>query len=245
MKNSELIARKVSKIKENDIDENGLNGHQRNGKRVAEIKANNIGEDGLNTHQRNGIKHKEWLLTEAGQLDIINRSNRAKEHQSKIDPITGLMEAKRRAKIMVETKINNIDELGLNGFERSHWKAGKNTGFIEGIFWQYSNERRFLERAVLEGTISKISRGPSIKYSFNNDTKTYFSDFIIDNTIYEIKSTYTMFGLENSFLKKNIAKLDAAKSLGYIVYVVIDDKTTLFSDSRCSISHLLEGPINE
>lgn len=240
LKNSDLIAQKVAVIKANDIDETGLNAHQRNGKKVASIKANDIDDTGLNAHQRNGQKYVEWLNTDAGKQHLLDHSERQKQRQNSIDNKTGLKESKRRAIKAVETMLTKINELGLNGFDQRHWKTGKNTGFVNGVFWQYSNERRFLERAIIDGSICKVKRGPAIEYEYNGEHKRYMADYIIDNNLYEVKSKYTMFGKNNEYLRKNVAKLLAAKKFGYDVYVVIDDKTISLAVFLDSISNLLE-----
>jgi hypothetical protein len=237
-----LASRKAAETKLNDVDENGLNAHQRSAIKVAEVKSNKIDPvTGLNAHQVNGRKYSEWLDTSDGQLRRIELAKMASENQNKIDPTTGQKESKRRAKLMVDTKLSNIDENGLNGFERGHWNANGNTGFINGIYWQYSNERRFLERAVALGIINDVKRGPAVSYVFDGEERKYLSDFLIgDNKLFEVKSHYTMFGKNNEYLHKNIAKLSAAAKFGYEVFVVIDDETIPLSTFIGSVSHLLE-----
>ena len=200
---------------------------------------------GLNGHQENGKKYKEWLETEAGKARLLEISQQVSANQNEIDPVTGEKEANRRARKMVETKLSKIDELGLNGFERAHWKGGNNTGFIKGVYWQYSNERRFLERADAMGIIENIKRGPAIPYEFNGNKKTYLIDYQLDNKVFEIKSKYTMFGQNNEYLQQNVAKLLAAKQSGYEVFVVIDDETLLLESFLSSITDILESMISD
>ncbi len=131
---------------------------------------------------------------------------------------------------MVETKINNIDENGLNSFDRSHWKGGKG-GFIDGIYYQSSNEKRFLELIKFFDQTKNIKRGKKIVYSSNNEERTYLPDYILnDKILFEVKSKYTMFGKDNEFLENNISKLLSAKESGYIVYLFIDDKIQSLED---------------
>ena len=49
-----------------------------------------------------------------------------------------------------------------------------------------------------------------------------------------------MFGKNNQFLENNVAKLLAAKEAGYVVFVVLDDKTISLSTFIRSISHLFQ-----
>lgn len=242
---AQLASRKASATKYNDVDESGKNKHQRSAEHVSKIKREKINPmTGLNVHQENGKRYKEWLETDAGKARLQEISLQVSTNQNEIDPITGEKEARRRARKMVETKLADIDQLGLNGFERSHWKGGNNTGFIKGIYWQYSNERRFLERADAMGIIENIKRGPAIPYEFNGNKKTYLIDYQLDNKVFEVKSKYTMFGQNNEYLQQNVAKLIAAKQSGYEVFVVIDDETLPLESFLSSISDILESMIN-
>ena len=100
------------------------------------------------------------------------------------------------------------------------------------INFQGTYEYEFLE--MLEekyGAVwisENISRGPSIWYNdpVTNTRRLYISDFIIGNTIYEIKSSWTWnkLGKDLDLEKKNKAKLLEAKSQGYDVILVIDGK---------------------
>lgn len=243
---AQLSSRKAAETKYNDVDEFGKNKHQRSAEYVSQIKREKINPvTGLNGHQENGEKYKKWLKTDAGKARLKEMSVQASVNQNKINPITGEKEAKRRAKKMVETKLSNIDELGLNSFERAHWKGGSNTGFIKGVYWQYSNERRFLERADAMGIIENIKRGPAIQYEFNGARKTYLVDYQLENKLFEVKSKYTMFGQNNEYLQQNVAKLLAAKQSGYEVFVVIDDETLPLESFLSSITDILESMIGD
>ena len=241
LSNGQRIAAKIAENKRNDIDDSGLNMHQRSALKVAAIKASKIDpETGLNVHQLTGIKSSEWYKTPEGKIIKERQAKENSKRLSEIDPETGLTESKRRAKIMVETKLNNIDENGLNGFDRTHWVGGKG-GFVDGIYYQSSNEKRFLETMSATLTTSSITRGKSIHYTVDGSEHRYIPDYIIGDRLFEVKSKYTMFGPNNKFLKTNVAKLDAALKSGYIVFVVIDDETILYPTFRSSIANLLES----
>lgn len=238
----QVASRKAALTKAADIDETGKNKHQRSAEYVSQIKREKINpETGLNVHQETALKWKEWAKSDIGKEIITRQAKEASKRMNSIDPATGETEAARRAKKMVDTKLTNVNELGLNGFEQAHWKGGKNTGFIKGVYWQYSNERRFLERADAMGIIENVTRGPAIPYTFKGMNKTYLSDYKIENKVFEIKSRYTMFGKNNEYLEQNVTKLLAAKQLGYEVFVVIDDETLTFECFLNSISDILEG----
>lgn len=98
--------------------------------------------------------------------------------------------------------------------------------------YQGSFEYEFLEELEekfgLEWVEKNVRRGPSIWYRDpeTNEKRLYISDFIIDNTIYEIKSHWswnkkdTDLGLE----RLNKAKLQQCIAEGYNVKLILDGK---------------------
>jgi len=98
------------------------------------------------------------------------------------------------------------------------------------INYQGTYEYDFLEKLELEnGTkwlVENVKRGPAIWYNdpFDNIKRLYISDFIIYNTIYEIKSSWTWnkHGKDMILEEKNKAKINAAKTEGYNVVLVLD-----------------------
>jgi len=100
------------------------------------------------------------------------------------------------------------------------------------INYQGTYEYKFLESLELENNlewISKnVSRGPSIWYidPEGSNKKLYISDFIIDNTIFEIKSSWTWDrnGKNSQLREKNKAKLTECVSQGYNVVLVLNNQ---------------------
>lgn len=220
---SKIIADKIAENKRNNIDENGLDMHQRGALNSAKSKREDIDENGLNAHQRNGINFSNWCFsTESGTEYRRQHGERQRARMQNGEAI-------RRSKLSVETRLNDVDENGVNGFDRAHLKS-KNCGFIDGVFYQSSNEKRFLENAKNLG-ITDVKRGPGFKYMFEENERTYLSDYVIGNSLYEVKSNYTWHGVDNCYLEMNIAKLEAAKKAGYSCYVVIDDQIVHFDSA--------------
>lgn len=222
LSNAKKIADKIAYNKLNTIDENGNNMHTISGMRSAEAKFKKIDENGVNVHSLTAKKYKEFLKTESG-IDFINRMKVERRNEMLTLTENGETEATRRARIMVNTKINDIDKNGLNTFERAHW-YNKNSGRIDEVYYQSSNEKRFLEQHKRKyGSLTGITRGKAIPYTYNNKQKIYLPDYIFNNTLYEIKSKYTMFGVDNKLLEQNLSKVYAAQTQGYVVILVIDD----------------------
>lgn len=98
------------------------------------------------------------------------------------------------------------------------------------LLYQGTHEYDFLESWELKNGISwvidNIKRGPSIWYTDPMDLyeRLYISDFIINGTIYEIKSAWTWnkHGKDKLLEEKNRAKLTAAKQAGYNVILILD-----------------------
>lgn len=102
--------------------------------------------------------------------------------------------------------------------------------------YQGTYEFEFLEELEQEHGIDwiqkNVSRGPSIWYidPEDNTKRLYISDFIIYNTIYEIKSSWTWnkHGKDLILEAKNKAKLNQCVLDGYKVMLVLDKKEIIY-----------------
>ena len=112
------------------------------------------------------------------------------------------------------------------------------------VLYQGTYEYEFLEELEyingLEWVISNVQRGPSLWYidPLTSEKKLYISDFIIDNTIYEIKSSWTWNknGKDLDLEKKNKAKLTECVNQGYNVVLILDFK-------RIEYARLMDGTL--
>lgn len=90
------------------------------------------------------------------------------------------------------------------------------------------NEIKFLEELEkqhgIDWIIMNVKIPEPVEYIFNNKKKRYKPDFLINNTIYEIKSSYSWFEYRRHgrLDQINTAKLNAALQLGYEVVLVLD-----------------------
>lgn len=117
---------------------------------------------------------------------------------------------------------------------RSPWQNNLQCPMIEyknsGISYQGSFEFNFLEdlenKKGIEWIKENVKRGPGFWYidPTDNVKRLYISDFLIYNTIYEIKSdwTWNKHGKDIMLEQKNKAKLNAAKEAGYNVILVLN-----------------------
>lgn len=98
------------------------------------------------------------------------------------------------------------------------------------INFQGSHEYKFLEKLETEFGIEwleqNVRRGPTICYidPTDNIKRLYLSDFIIGNTIYEIKSHWTWNKKDKDLIseKRNKAKLAACIEQSYKVKLILD-----------------------
>lgn len=120
-----------------------------------------------------------------------------------------------------------------------HWKNNPHQNNIQcpllpykdtTINYQGSYEYEFLEkleqRHGLDWVKSNVKRGPSIWYNDPKDgvKRLYISDFLIDNTIYEIKSRWTWDrnGTNEVLENMNKEKLNECVRQGYKVILVLN-----------------------
>jgi len=147
----------------------------------------------------------------------------------------------------VKTRKANGHYEKLAKMMRKHWDANpwdnnaqcpilfyKNTKLV----YQGSYEYHFLEELEYQYGIDWISknvkRGPSFYYIDPNDLeeKLYISDFIIGNTIYEIKSSWTWNkkGRDLLLQKQNIKKLTKCVEEGYDVILVLNQEKLKYDE---------------
>jgi hypothetical protein len=104
--------------------------------------------------------------------------------------------------------------------------------------YQGTYELEFLEELEdefgLDWITKNIKRGPSLWYidPTDNTKRLYISDFIISNTIYEIKSSWTWnkHGKDILLEKKNKAKLTACIDQCYNVVLVLNQKRISYEE---------------
>lgn len=128
---------------------------------------------------------------------------------------------------------------------QDHWKNNPHQNNLRcplvsykntSINYQGSFEYCFLEKLEAEYGIdwvkSNVKRGPSLQYIDPTDgvERLYLSDFIINDTIYEIKSLWTWNKHGKDFIleEKNKAKLTSCIHHGYNVVLVLDKEEILW-----------------
>lgn len=237
-------AKKMVETKRGIIDpETGLDLCKIIGKKQKETKNKIDPETGLTLHKLSGEKSlKTKRKKDENGLDWFDRvkpglkkkasENGVRLHAKRIADIDedGLDHYARRTKKMLE----DVDEFGLNAFDRADKnKRRSNAKKIyrdSHLHYQCTYELKWLSDIEkdkgLIWLLTNVKNGPSFKYlnPIVNAYRYYISDFMIGNTIYEIKSSYTWNrnGSDMELEAVNKAKLQSVKMQGFDVILILD-----------------------
>lgn len=148
--------------------------------------------------------------------------------------ITKLSRAKARETMIKNGTYEVLRQKSQAAWAKKPWQnnlqcpliAYKNTK----LNYQGSFEFNFLQTLEnlhgIEWVENNVRRGPTVWYvdPTSQVKRLYISDFLIDNTVYEIKSfwTWNKHGKDLSLEQKNKAKLMACKEQGYNVMLVLN-----------------------
>jgi hypothetical protein len=154
--------------------------------------------------------------------------------RNNIDPVTGksmvdvAIEKTIEKKAMVDpvTGLSGIDKAFVSGFQSKYYFEDKSLPLI----YRGSYEKIFLDKKFSE-LGEKLFReyvknGPSFKYinPVTNKSTRYFSDYIIDGVVYEIKSCWTFDECGKNTNKRlvNLFKLKTVQDAGFSIILVLD-----------------------
>lgn len=164
-------------------------------------------------HKANAVKslktRTELGITKSSQIKAT-KTRKANGHYEKL--------ARKMQEHWLENPWNNNLKCPLVKFKESD------------INYQGTYEYNFLEKLELDNGIiwlqENVQRGPSIWYQDPIDKidRVYISDFLIDNTIYEIKSSWTWnkHGKDKELEMRNKKKLTSCIDQGYNVILVLN-----------------------
>ena len=169
--------------------------------------------------------------------DLDHTSRTAKSLETRIRTgVTKTTGAKARA-----TNIANGNYARIGNATRERWATPPWANNVQcpvlcyksiDLVYQGTYEFEFLEELEaehgLEWIALNVNRGPAIRYidPTDNTKRLYISDFIIHNTIYEIKSgwTWNKHGKDLVLEEKNKAKLNQCLLDGYEVRLILNKK---------------------
>nr|MDO8109414.1 hypothetical protein [Candidatus Sigynarchaeota archaeon] len=158
----------------------------------------------------------------------------AKTMNKRIKSETGETIKQFRIRKANETK-NQIGNDGLDSYERAYLHgAGKNSSikyYSTKLYYQGTYEKHFLDFMKKINKLDLLKRGPRVIYRDDGKSRTYRSDFAINNVVVEIKSTWSYHGLNKSKVKRNNVKFQATVEKGFRL-IVIYNKQYLFEITR-------------
>lgn len=122
------------------------------------------------------------------------------------------------------------------------WRNYKDTDIVV----QSKLEENFLSNLEnehgLDWVKTNVKRGPCFRYTdpITKKERLYISDFISDNTIYEVKGFYTWDkkGNDANLRLLNIAKLDKVVESNYNVILVLEGENILWNEMKTNFSGL-------
>lgn len=158
--------------------------------------------------------------------------------------IDGISLKELRIKKSIESK-NKINEYGLDGHERGFLNgAGKNSSikyYSNELYYQGTYEKHFLDFMTKNNLINNIKRGNRFTYFYNDTEHQYRSDFIYNNIIFEIKSSWT-YGKKDQIKRiKNHLKFKSVLDNNCRLIVIFDKKYFIeICNDNISVDNLYE-----
>lgn len=207
------------------------------GSKISETKRT-VGPGGLTNAQRTNAKvnEKHRQITD-GLTGFQKRAQIMRARRMLIGP-DGMNSYQRS----IKARLSDVDERGMNAFERAFFKSGLARSFknYDGIYYQGRAELKFLEALESEkGSFwfaTHVRRGPVIPYCdpISGRQRSYMADFLIDGVVYEIKSNWTWDrrGSNLDLKKLNEAKIAAANQDGYDVVLILEGKEIQYAKKK-------------
>ena len=175
------------------------------------------------------------------KLDHTKRTTKSLQTRTKLG-ITKSSQIKGGITRKSQGHYNKLAEKMREHWAKNPWNNNLHCPLLDfkntNVLYQGTFEFEFLEELEVEYGLDwikkNVKRGPSFKYIDPDDSeeRLYLSDFIIDNTIYEIKSSWTWnkHGKDNKLEQKNKAKLTECIKQGYNVILVLNQKRLTYEE---------------
>jgi len=167
--------------------------------------------------------------------DLDHRDRTSKSLQTRINKgITKTSQVKGSETRRAQGFYKKLAETMQEHWKRRPWQNNPHCPLIPykntSVLYQGSFEYAFLEELELKHGLpwvcENVSRGPSFWYIDPStcSKRLYISDFLIHNTVYEIKSlwSWNKHNADKVLEEKNKAKLNAAKQEGFTVVLVLN-----------------------
>ena len=226
------------KFKSTNIERYGVDSYSKTNEFKNKVKETSLERYGVDNYSKtNEFKNKvkETSLERYG-VDSPNKSEYVKEIKKssmmkKYGYISNSMTKESKDKL----RKTNLERYGveypmqvLEFSEKQQKKSKKILYYNENIYYQSSYEKDFLDYVSDINILTKVTRGPTIKYNNGISEKTHYPDFYIDdyNLIVEIKSDYYYY----KYLETNKLKFNKAIEMGYNYMFIINKNYKYFNE---------------
>jgi hypothetical protein len=205
----------LEKVKKTNLERYGVDNYSKTNEYIEKVKKTNLERYGVESSNSVDFIKKKKVLSMLEKYGFISNSMTE--------------ESKKRLR---ETNLERYGvEYPMQLFEFSEKQQISSKKIIyynDYIYYQGSYEKDFLDHLKEIDLIKCVTRGPSIKYLYEDKYKVHFPDFYIDelNLIVEIKSDYYYYKFE----EKNKKKKEKAIELGYNYLFIINKNYSLFDD---------------
>ena len=230
------------KSKETCLIKYGFDNPMKSNLFIEKYKNTNLQKYGVTSYSKTSdfkIKVRETSMEKYG-VDSPNKSEIIKESKKnsmlkKYGHISNSMTKESKDRL----KKTNLERYGveypmqvLEFCEKQQKNSKKIRYYNDDIYYQSSYEKDFLDYLKNIDMLSKVTRGPIIKYNNGISDKVHYPDFYIEdyNLIIEIKSDYYYY----KYLDINNLKFNKAIEIGYN-YMFIINKNYKYFDEYMSI----------
>lgn len=175
------------------------------------------------------------------KLDHTERTNKSLQTRTRLG-ITKSSQIKGGLTRKSQGHYDRLAKTMQDHWSKNPWNNNLHCPLLEfkdtGVLYQGTFEFEFLEELEEEHGIdwikTNVKRGPSLWYTdpIDLDQRLYISDFIIESTIYEIKSSWTWnkHGKDKKLEEKNRAKLTECIFQGYNVVLVLNQQRLKYEE---------------
>jgi len=228
----------IEKSKETNLERYGVSSYSKTSDFKVKVKETSMLRYGVDNYSKTSdfkVKVKETSMVRYG-VDSPNKSEIVKEGKKasmlkKYGYISNSMTKDSKDKL----KKTNLERYGveypmqvLEFCEKQQKNSKKIRYYNDDIYYQSSYEKDFLDYLKNMDMLSKVTRGPIIKYKSGISDKIHYPDFYIEdyNLIIEIKSDYYYY----KYLDINNLKFNKAIEIGYNYMFIINKNYKYFNE---------------
>jgi hypothetical protein len=214
------------KVKNTCLDRYGVDNYSKTQEYSKKVKSTNMERYGCESSNSSDLIKEKKVLSMLSKYGFISNSM--------------TQESKEKLKSTNMERYGVEYPMQLLEFSYKQQKNSKTIKYYnENLYYQSSYEKDFLDHCLKCDLLCYVSRGPTIKFKYDNMMKVHYPDFYIEkyNLIIEIKSDYYYY----KYLEKNKIKLQTSIDLGYNYLFIINKKYDFFNNIITNLSGIKKG----